>query len=464
MKSTLTSILLLGVCVFSAHCADPSPESLLRDSLPESWVLDQQYFQTTPSEDPWWNSFNDPVLDALIKRAVANNYNVQAAQRRIEMARQVSRATKAGYYPEIAVSGGWDGIGTAPTVHGSHAHETEMHYFQLGLSMNWEIDVFGRIRAQSKADKAAVEASIADYDATLVSLCSNLAKAYFQLRMAQSELEVAQRNVEVAEKQEKLAQARYDVGLRPAVDVVQARMLVAQTKATQPPLQADISTAINQIALLTGEYPDRLENLRESFPLPATPPPGMVGDPQSLLRRRPDVVAAERQLAATAAKIGIAKKDFLPTLTLTASAGTQGTALTDLFGRNSFNYQITPTLSWTVFDGMARNARLAEARLEMEAQIDSYNVTVMTAVTEVNNAMLSWQSLSDQLVYQEMLLRDARRQLELQTDRYTQGLADFSDLATAQTTVLQYENSLVQTHASQLAALVTLYTALGGGF
>lgn len=464
MKNILTAILFLGTCLFSAHGADATHGCLLRDSMPQTWELDQQYFQTTPSEDPWWRSFNDPVLTALVRRAVVNNYNVQAAQRRIEMARQASRVTKAGYWPEISVDAGWDAIGTAPTVHGSHAHETDMRYFQLGLSMNWEIDVFGRIHAQAKADKAAVEASVADYDATLVSLCSNLAKAYFQLRMAQAELDVAERNVAVAEKQQKLAQARFDAGLRPAVDVVQARMLVAQTKVTQPPLQADISTAVNEIALLVGEYPDSLLNLREAFPLPSTPPPGFVGDPQTLLRRRPDVVAAERQLAVTAAKIGIAKKDFLPTLSLTASAGTQGVALTDMFGRNSFNYRVAPMLSWTVFDGMARNARLAEARLEMEAQIDAYNLTVMTAVTEVNNAMLSWQSLSDQFVYQEMLLRDARRQLELQTDRYTQGLADFSDLATAQTSVLQYENSLVQTHASQLAALVTLYTALGGGF
>ena len=123
-----------------------------------------------------------------------------------------------------------------------------------------------------------------------------------------------------------------------------------------------------------------------------------------------------------------------------------------------------PTLSWTVFDGMARNARVAEARFEMEAQIEEYNLTVMTAVQEVNNAMVSWQSLSDQLVYEEMLLRDARRVLELQVDRYKQGLNDFTDVANAETSVLEYENSVVSVHASQLASLVTLYTALGGGF
>ena len=135
-----------------------------------------------------------------------------------------------------------------------------MSYFSLGLTMNWEIDVFGRVAAQAKADKASWQASVADYDATLVSLCSNLAKAYFQLRMAQAEHDVAERNIENAERLLKIAQARYETGLRPLVDVVQARMVLGDTKSTLPALEADISTAINEIALLVGEYPDRLGN------------------------------------------------------------------------------------------------------------------------------------------------------------------------------------------------------------
>ena len=190
----------------------------------------------------------------------------------------------------------------------------------------------------------------------------------------------------------------------------------------------------------------------------------MTGAPEALLRRRPDIVAAEKQLAVTAAQIGIAKKDFLPTLSVSAGIGTQANSLKDLFGSGSLYYSVMPTLSWTIFDGMARNARVAEAKANMEAQIDEYNLTVMTAVQEVNNAMVSWQSVSDQLVYDEQLLRNARKLLELQVDRYKQGLNDFSDVADAETTVLQYENSVVSTHAAQLAALVTLYTALGGGW
>lgn len=436
----------------------------LLDTLPQNWVLEQQYFMTTPNEDRWWHEFNDPVLVALIQKGVTNNYDVQMAARRIEMAHQTERATKAGYYPTVNLAGNWTREMTASTVHGEHPHEQSMSYFQLGLAVNWEIDLFGRIKQQLKADRANYYVSVEDYNAAQVSLCSNLAKAYFQLRLAQEQVKIAEANVAIVEKQKVLADARYEAGLRPLLDEVQARMSVVQTRATLPQLRANVRTYLNQVALLVGEYPDKLEYLLEDSALPSTPEPGNVADPQALLRRRPDIVSAEQQLAATAAQIGIAKKDFLPTLSVTAHVGTQAHTLSQIFSNNAYYYTVLPTLTWTVFDGMARNAKLAQARLQMESQIDSYNLTVMTAVSEVNNAMLSWQSIGEQIIYQEMILKDARKQLELQTDRYLQGLNGFSDIAGAQAQVLQYENSLIQLKASQLAAIVTLYTALGGGF
>ena len=468
MRNTLMllsglTITVLGLSLPSSG-AELSPEKPLRDSLPAGWQLESTYFQTTPTDDRWWDTFNDPVLTALIKRAVDNNFDVLAAARRIDAAAEVCRAAKAGYFPTVSASGGWSRERMAGAAAGIPRDSRTESYFSLGLTMNWEIDMFGRIRQQLKADKAAYRATEAEYDATLVSLCANLAKAYFRLRLAQARNEIAEQNIKSNEELLHIAETRYEVGLSPAVDPVQARMVVSQTRSTLPGIQADISTALNEVALLVGEYPEKLGELREALPLPETPPPGMVGNPQGLLRRRPDIVAAEQQLAQAAARVGIAKKDFLPVLSLSAGIGTEAHSLKDLFGSGSLYYSIMPTLSWTVFDGMARNARVAEARYDMEAQIDSYNLTVMTAVQEVNNAMISWQAMCDQLVYEEMILRDARRVLELQVDRYKQGLNDFTYVANAEINVLQYENSVIEAHASQLAALVTLYAALGGGF
>ena len=475
MKNTLTGIFLVTMALTGAKaerpCAldtiydsRPTSPDVLRDSLPSTWDYNQEYFQTTPDTDPWWSRFGDPILDALIKRAVANNFNVAAAQKRIEAARQAQRVTRAGYFPTISASASWNKERTSGDMQRARGFSQNISYFDLGLNMNWEIDVFGRINSQLKADKANYEASIAEYDATLISLCANLAKSYFQLRLAQAEIDVANKNVANAEELLKLAETRYEVGLNPGIDVVQAQIELTQIKATLPALKAAVTAAINQIAVLLGEYPDKLVNLEEVFPLPSTPPPGYVESPESLLRRRPDIVEAEKQLAALAARVGIAKKDFLPTLSVSASVGTEAHNLKDLFGKGSLSYSVMPTLTWTIFEGFARKARVAEAKADMEAQIDTYNLTVMTAVSEVNNALAQWQNLSDQEIYSEMILRDARHERELQVDRYKQGLCGFDDVADAQSLVLQYENSLLETQASKLASLVTLYTALGGGF
>lgn len=354
MKNTLliAALTLTGCLGTSAQAPD-----VLCDSLPDKWELNQEYFQTTPNSDPWWGTFNDPILTALINRAVDNNFNVLAAQKRIEAARQVSNVTKAGYYPTVGVSAGWSRERTSGDMQVAKGHSATASYFNLGLNMNWEIDVFGRIRSQLKADKAKYEATVAEYDATLVSLCSNLAKAYFQLRLAQAEIDIANRNIKNAETLLGIAKTRYEVGLVPAVDVVQANMVVTQTKSTLPALKADVTTAINEISLLTGVYADQLTELNETFPLPTTPPMGYVESPQALLRRRPDIVEAEKQLAATAAQVGIAKKDFLPTLSVSAGVGTEAHNLKDLFGSGSLYYSIMPTLSWTIFEGFAQVPR-----------------------------------------------------------------------------------------------------------
>lgn len=444
--------------------ATSGPETYLSDPLPQMWQLDLPDSGNTPESDRWWDTFGDTTLQSLISRAVKNNFNAQAALHRIESARQICRATKGGYFPQIATTAGWSRQRSSADMQADKGHASTMSYFNLGLSMNWEIDLFGRIHSQSKADKANYEASVAEYDATLVSLCANLAKAYFSLRMAQAELAVADSTVANAEELLHIANKRYEVGLVPGVDPIQARMVVTRTRSTIPTLKQNITEAINEIAVLIGEYPDTLTDLLTPAPLPDTPAPLSIMPPRELLRRRPDIVKAEKELAYYAALVGVSKKDFLPTLSLSAGVGTEAHNLKDIFGAGSLYYQIAPTLSWTIFEGMIRGARVAEAKAAMLAQIDTYNITVMTAVQEVNNAMAQYQSAQEIYIYNKMLLKDSLRELELQTDRYRQGLCDFSDVADAQTSVLQYEDAVIESHASQLAAFVTIYTALGGGW
>ncbi|MCM1368892.1 MAG: efflux transporter outer membrane subunit [Candidatus Amulumruptor caecigallinarius] len=461
----LRSLLLLGasLCVAAASAAD-FPSAFLRDSLPDRWQYESPFALTTPSDDKWWEGFNDAALTGLIKRAVENNFNVLAATQRIEAARAMVRRAKAAYYPQLGISAGWqyDAESGRTTRHVLPMEKSD--YFSLGLNLSWEIDLFGKIRANVKSERANYEATVADCDAVLISLCSELAKAYFSLRSAQESLKVTEEMVATDEELLKLANTRYDVGLVPKIDVVQARMTVTQARSAMPQLNAEILTYLNEIALLTGVYPDKLSDLLKSSPLPAAPDGVAVASPQTLLRRRPDIVAAEKQLAYYASLVGVAKKDFLPSLELTASVGTDSHDFKGLFGRNSLSYSVMPTLSWTIFEGFARNAAVAEAKAQFMAEVDSYNLTVMTAVQEVDNAMISAGSVSDRLVLAEQLLKESNRELELQVDRYRQGLNSFDDVADALANVLNYRNECVSLRAARLNAAVTLYTALGGGF
>lgn len=462
MKHNLIVAILMAIA--SASYSQVSDFRYLKDSLPESWQYEPALAQVTPSEDKWWDEFGDPTLKKLINLAVQNNYNVVAAMKRIESARLAQRNVSSGYYPIVNGDFGWQRDQTAGTVHGEHSHPSVMNYFTLGLSMQWEMDVFGRIAEQQKVSKATYDVSVADYDATLVSLVSNLAKAYFQLRMYQAQYKVLSDNVAVDQDLLNLAQARYDAGLRPMLDLVQARMVVTQTKASLPPLEANISNSLYQIALLCGEYPEKLDYLLTPAPLPDVPQLDGIANPAYLLRRRPDIIAAERNVAAMAARVGVAKKDFLPSLSLSASVATEALSFNHLFGKNSLSYNIAPQLTWTLFDGFSRKYKLAEARINMEAEIDSYNFTVMSAVQEMNSALASWKSLAQQEIYQTILVKESKRQLELQIDRYKQGLNSWSDIGGAQTTLLANIDTQIELQASRLSALISIYTALGGGF
>lgn len=263
MKNTLfiTFILLLFTGANSALGqsldAPASSGTTPRDSLPESWQLDPAYLQTTPNCDKWWELFKDPCLERLISMAVQNNYDVSAAQHRIEAARQMSRADKAGYYPTLGVSAGWSQEQTSCDMQRAKGHAQTMSYFNLGLTMNWEIDVFGRIRAKLKGDKANLKVTEAEYDATLVSLCSNLAKAYFNLRMAQAQasLATAKGQRDFYSTQSAAMEKAYNEQAVSKMELLQSQTSLRTAEASIRNAQAAIESAQTMLAKCTVRAP-----------------------------------------------------------------------------------------------------------------------------------------------------------------------------------------------------------------
>ncbi len=464
------SKLLIFIALTCLNCTAyaNSPDyqrTLLKDSVPTGWQMTRQCHQTLPTDDAWWNSFNDTILNSLIAKAVANNYNVLAALKRIDMANKMIKESQSSYFPTISLAGGWNKTQQSGATTSTVGPSVKDSYFNLGATMNWEIDVFGRVNANVKAKKAAYNVSKADYDAVLVSLCANVASLYMELRMCQEELSVANAHIKSQERVVEITVARYEADLGDMLDVTQAKVVLYNTQTSLPSLKAQIQTLINSISILTGEYPGKLtEYLSVYNKLPAFNHDIYAGVPSDLLRRRPDIVEAEMQLGEYAANVGIAKKDFLPTLSLNGSIGTSAHKAGNLFGEHSMNYSIAPQLSWTLFDGLARNYRTAEAKLQFEAAVDEYNLTVMNAVEEVNNAMLQYEATLESIDLQRKVVEQSEKSLRLAVDLYKTGLTAFSNVVDGQMNWLESQNTLVTLEGKALNTLVSIYKALGGGW
>lgn len=446
----------------SAPVMAGATEPVLYDSIPATWTYEPQVTTEAASEQRWWQVFGDETLTGLIARAQENSLDLRVTMRRIEMARQQWLEARSGWLPTLGLNAGWNRERSSGAIRPGGTPEN-MSYFQLGLNFSWEIDVFGRVAAQSKEMKAAYKASRADYDAAMITLAANIATAYVNLRLAQAEIAVAQYQIESQEKINAITQARYECGLSSKLDVAQSLSVLYSTRATLPTLRSQESAYIHSLATLIGVYPDKLEYLRAE---PAKLPNPFVmtdpGVPADLLRRRPDILAAEYGVAQYASALGVARKDFLPVLALTGSVGTSARRLDKLFTKDSFTWSVAPQLSWTIFEGMARKYRVAEAKEQMLTAIDQYNLTLMNAVTEADSAIESYRYALERIGLIQKVCDESRESLELALDRYKKGLSAFTDVMNSQLSLLEYENTLLEAKAEALSAAVNVYRSVAG--
>lgn len=387
------------------------------------------------------------------------------AARRIEMAKAAVGSARAAYYPQVSLDAGWTKAQVSGLTMSRQGRATRSSYFDGTLSMSWELDVFGKITAQVKAGKERVQVSRAERAGVMVTLEAQMASAYVGLRVEQAQLQVAREHSASQLKVLKIAEARFESGIASMLDVDQARMVYYSTIASIPMLENSIHASKNAIALLLGEPLDKIEPLLETA-RPVPPYIHMVetGVPMDLLRRRPDVVEAEKNIGVCAAELGIAKKDWLPSLTLNGTIGTQAHNGGDLFKRESFGYTIVPTLSWTVFDGLARNYNIVSARQSMLSAIDNYNLTILTAVEETDNALSTYFSELKYIKALEDVVKSSGDYDKRAIDNYKNGLTPFINVAQAQMSYLENMNTLISAQGNALTSLIDLYRALGGGW
>ena len=470
MRRKMTFMLLATALTVSGWAQMPQATGAGRDgmvtaaAMPEAWAgADEVVVQTLPVDDAWWTGFGDATLDSLIRLAMQQNLSVETALSRMEQARRNLYIEQGAFLPSIGVNGGWTRQQTSGnTGGGSHSWSGQ---YNLTANMTWEVDLFGSIRQRVKAQREQFLASEEEYRGVMVALCAQVATAYFSLRQYQQEWEVLDHNCESQLAVVNLTEARNRSGLASKLDVAQARQVYYGTLAQQPAMEARIIGVMNTLAVLLGQFPqDVVEGLSTPAPLPDYMEVVGVDVPASLLRRRPDVRQAERQVDAQAALLGAAKRDWLPRFFLDGSIGYASTELKSLPRAGSLSWQIAPSMSWTLFNGGQRTNTIRLNRARLDEVVAQYNLTVLQAMQEAASTMATYSNSIKQIVATRQAFVQSQTALTLSLDLYKQGLTTFQSVLDAQRSLLSYEESLVQAQAASLIALVQLYQALGGGW
>jgi multidrug efflux system outer membrane protein len=449
--------------------------------MPATWSEVSHNGVTTQPHDiaQWWKTFHDPGLDSLIERAVQSNLDLRLAEARVREARALRGVAAADLWPSINVSGSYTrhrrsenvspaqaGSANGGTAMGPAPFGTlEQDLFQSGFDASWEIDLFGGVRRSIEAADADLAASVEDLRDVLVTLLSEGARNYVEVRGFQRRIAIAQDNIQSQQETLELTRARFDAGLTSQLDVVQAASQLATTQAQVPTLEASLKQGIHRLGVLLGLAPGALlSELSQATPIPPVPPEVPVGLPADLLRRRPDVRRAERQVAAATARIGVAVADLFPKLSLTASLGLQSNLLADLPLGSSRFWSVGPTLSWPIFDAGRIRANIQVQNAREEQRLTQYAQAVLTSLEDVENALVAYSREQTRRSRLIEAVEANQRAVELANELYTRGLGDFLNVLESQRALFALQSDLVQSETTVSSNVVALYKALGGGW
>ena len=424
----------------------------------------------------WWRGFGDPQLTALVQRALAQNLDIEMATARIREARALERAAGAGASPQLAAEGSVtrqriseNAIpappgGGAPGGGGFGLPGQEFTTWRIGFDASWELDLWGRDRREREAAGARSGSAVWSRRDTEVTVAAEATSAYFRLRTSQARIANAESELARLDRFERLVAARTRGGLVTGQDLEQQRSERSAAAAAIPALQAQAKAEIHALGVLTGNSPNALAaELSAPKALPALPaiPAGL---PSDLLRRRPDIRAAERQLAAATADIGVAVADLYPRISLTAAPALVSTALGSLLDWGSRAFTAGAALDWPLFDGGRRRANVEVRGARQEQAEIAYRKAVLTALQDVEDALSRTQGNRDQLARLEEALATAARAEEIARTRYRGGLVIYSDVLVAQARRIALEEQLIETQGALARDTVALVKALGGGW
>jgi len=415
----------------------------------------------TRSLASWWTKFNDPELSGLIERAAAGNLDLKKARARVRQARASRGVAWAGLFPVLDATGS----ATRSSTSNNAGIGTTSNLYAGGVDASWELDVFGGVRRSVEAADADLLATQDDLRGVLVSLLAETALNYIEVRTYQDRLAVAETNLGSQDETYRLTLWRYQAGLSDGLAVQQARYNLENTRSQIPILRTGIEGAMNRLAVLLGETPGKVHaELEERKPIPVPPPEVAVGAPADVLRQRPDVRRAERQLAAQTARIGVATADLYPRFFLSGAIGIQSFSTGNLLSSGSGVVSGGPGVTWRIFDAGAIRKNIEIQSALQEQYLIAYEVTVLGALEEAENAFTAYAEEQQRRQSLTEATQAAHQAAELAQYKYQAGLTDFTNVLDAQRSLLNFQEALSQSKGKVSANLVKLYKALGGGW
>jgi len=477
-----------------AGCAAGPNYQMPKTDVPAAFAgAAQTNLSTNETAVTWWRGFNDAQLNQLIERAIASNYDLRIATANVLEARALHRSAQFDLLPVPGAEAGYThelfSQAFEPTI---PRNLRELELYDAGFDATWELDFFGRLRRSNEAASAAEQAAMAARRDVMVTLISEVARNYFELLGAEEELAVARQNADNAQETLRITQAIFEGGRGTQLDVDRANAQLNNTLANIPPLEAAISRARHRLSVLTGRQPTALDaelaaskpaislpelagvnlagqpaettNTPQTSQLIALPPMINIGNPEALLRRRPDIREAERSLAAATARIGIATADLFPRVTFNGNIGLEAASFSGLGKPGSDTWSFGPSITWALLDYGHVRARMKAAHAEADAALDAYQGTVLTALEETENALVDFCREQARREYLRKSERASASAARLARQRYEEGATDFLTALDAERVLFDAQDQLAQSNTRTFTALVAVYKSLGGGW
>jgi NodT family efflux transporter outer membrane factor (OMF) lipoprotein len=466
LSLTIALLALTAGCTVGPRYSRPSAPT----PAPNAWKTQPPWQEAAPKDSipkgTWWQIFHDPALDAYEQQLLQANQSLFAARDRLNQARSLARVATAAMFPQVSTdpSAARERYSANRPLSGisQPASAVTQNAFTLPFSLNYEADLFGRVRHNVEAANASLQSTAADLQNVQLVLTAELAADYFTLRELDAEYQVVEESVQYQRKGLDLVNHRHDGGVASGLEVAQQATLLDSTISQLSLVQQTRAQYEHAIAVLVGQSASALSV--PVAPLREAPPPVPLGVPSDVLERRPDIATAERTMAYENAQVGIARTAFYPHITLSGSGGLLSKDLGSLFNASSLIWSVGADAFEPIFQGGRNRANLAAARGAYDESVANYRQSVLTAFQQVEDGISNLSTLSQALTTQSAAVEDARRALTIANNRYVGGVTTYLDVITAQTTLLNSQRLATQLLGQQMVSAVYLVKALGGGW